>query len=202
MAAAEEAERAAYPCPACDRPLFGWTTARHPLDGAKIVLDHCESCGLVVNRGSASPNLEAELPLLEGPSTLVANQRSFAAGIGAAQWARLLPDERRLHMTPRAAELLYPKVGEQVEIGGTPFSWGAYVAMLQTMVNAFTLRDNFVTNVRRGRVHPSGTRERAAYALDWAVSILVVIPLAIVALPTELIGSAFGRGNLMEVRRG
>ncbi|MGI8727433.1 MAG: hypothetical protein ACR2K6_07115 [Solirubrobacterales bacterium] len=196
-----EDERARYPCPACGQPLFGWTAGSHPLDGSKIVMDHCESCGLVVTRGRSSPDLDSELPRLEGGSTLLANQRSFAAGVGAAQWARLRPDEHRLHMTPRAAELLYAGRDEEVEVVGTPFSFAAYLGMLQTMINAFTLRDNFLTNVRRGRVHPQTLRKRLAFALDAIVSLLVVIPLAIVALPTELVGSAFGRGNLMEVRR-
>lgn len=194
-------ERAPYPCPACGQPLFGWTAADHPLDGSEIIMDHCESCGLVVTRGRSSPDLAVELPRVERGPTLVANQRSFAAGIGAAQWARLRPDEHRLHMTPRAAELLYAGRDEAVEVAGTPFSWSAYLAMVQTMVNAFTLRDNFVTNVRRGRVHPTSLRERLAFALDAIVSLLVVIPLAIVALPAELVASALGRGNLMELRR-
>lgn len=46
----DEEEVASYRCPACEATLFGWNAARHPVDGSKLILDRCESCGLVVTR--------------------------------------------------------------------------------------------------------------------------------------------------------
>lgn len=190
-----------YACPACGERLFGWNGARHPLDGSVVVLDRCEDCGLVVTRTPTPPDPTAELAPLEGEAVLVANRRSFAAGIGGAQWAGLRPDEQRLHPTPRAAELLYRKAGVEIELRGTPFSGATYRGMLQTLVNSFTLRDNFITNVRRGRINPTGIRARLLYGLDALVSVLVAVPMTIVALALELVGSALGRGGLMELGR-
>lgn len=195
-----ETEGAPYPCPACGQPLYAWAAARHPLDGSKVYLDQCESCGLTVTRAKRPPDPAAELEGLEsGGELIVPNRRSFAAGIGGPGWAEMRPDERRLHLTPRSAELLYGKQGQPIEVEGTPFTATSYLGMLQTMVNAFTLRDNFVANARRGRLRPEGAKRRLAYALDAAVTALVSIPLALIALPTEALGARLGRGGLMRI---
>ncbi len=201
MTAEEEDKQATYPCPACDARLFGWSAARHPIDGSKLVLDHCESCGLVVTRAPNPPDSSAELAGLQrrGDLLIAANRGSFQGGIGGAQWAGMEPDQRRLHMNRRAAKLLLRKQGIELIDASTPFSWRSYVRMLETMINAFTLRDNFVANARAGRLRPVGARARFTFTLDAAVSCLVAIPLAIVAAPTELLGSLLGRGGLMRL---
>jgi hypothetical protein len=200
-----ELENARYPCPACGAPLYGWTAAHDPLDrGRRIVLDRCESCGLSVTRAPAPPDPRGELePLLrrevDGRAVLVApNRRSIQGGLGGAQWAGLEPELHRLHLTPESARLLLGRGGLEVAEVRTPFSSRGFRSMLQTLVNAFTLRDNFIRNARAGRVS-AGSVGMPAYALDWTVSALVIMPCAIVALPLEAIGAALGRGGVMEV---
>jgi len=95
---------------------------------------------------------------------------------------------------------LLRKQGVELVEHSTPFSGRSYLLMLMTMINAFTLRDNFLRNARARRLPRSSTRERLAYALDTIVSYVVAIPLALVAAPTELIGSALGRGGIMKLR--
>lgn len=200
MADPEEDEGAHYPCPACGARLFGWAAARHPIDGSKIVLDRCENDGLVVTRADDPPDPSAELDELlatAGGPIEAPNRESFQGGIGGAQWAGLEPERRRLHLNPRAAKLLLRKRGIEVLGSSTPFSRRSYAAMLQTMINAFTLKDNFLRNARAGRVPRRTLRERLAFGLDTVVSLLVAIPLSIVALPTELLGCAVGRGGRM-----
>ncbi len=202
MAEDEREQEAAYPCPACDSRLFGWSAAKHPVDGTRLVLDHCESCGLVVTRAPQPPDTAAELAALErqGELLIVPNRESFQGGIGGAQWAGMEAERRRLHLNPRAAKLLLRKQGVELVEHSTPFSVRSYLLMLLTMINAFTLRDNFLRNARAGRLPRSSTRERLAYALDTIVSYVVAIPLAVVAAPTELLGSAVGRGGIMKLR--
>jgi hypothetical protein len=202
MGGDEQEQEAAYGCPACDSRLYGWSAAKHPVDGARLVLDHCESCGLVVTRAPGPPDAAAELTHLErdGEVLVAPNRESFQGGIGGAQWAGMEPDRRRLHLNPRAAKLLLRRQGVELVEHSTPFSGRSYRLMLLTMINAFTLKDNFLCNARAGRLPRSSTREKLAYALDAVVSCLVAIPLAIVAVPTELIGSALGRGGVMRLR--
>lgn len=194
-------EGAGYPCSACGAMLWGWTAARNPVDGSKLVLDRCEECGLVVTRDADPPDVAAELAALEqdGLAFLAPNRRSFQGGIGGAQWAGMEPDRRRLHLTPRSAALLLASRGLSVDAVSTPFSRSSYMGMLQTLVNAFTFRDNFARNARAGRIGPGGGRARFLYGLDVVVSALVAIPLAILALPIELIGSLSGRGGVMRL---
>ena len=201
---AAELEEAAYPCPACDSTLYGWTAAHDPLDrGRRVVLDRCESCGLTVTRAATAPDL-AELDALlnggaDGHGRLVApNRRSVQGGLGGAQWAGLEPELHRLHLTPESTRLLLARRGLRAESVRTPFGSRGLRAMVQTLVNAFTLRDNFIRNARAGRVSAASIG-RPAYALDWTVSALVLIPCALVALPLEAIGAALGRGGVMEV---
>jgi hypothetical protein len=199
-------KEAHYPCPACGAPLYGWTAAHNPLErGHKTVIDRCESCGLAVTRAEAPPDPDAEIePLLEtGPGGIVKlrapNRRSIQGSIGGAQWAGLEPEIRRLHLTPRSAELLLERRGLEVRHLSTPFCSDGRRGMLQTFLNAFTLRDNFLRNARAGRIAPASARERWLHRLDYVVSYLVIVPSAIFALPLEALGAALGRGGVMEI---
>lgn len=196
-----EEEGARYPCPACGATLYGWIAARHPIDRSKLVLDRCEECGLVVTRAPEPPDVATELAALQqdGLAFVIPNRRSFQGGIGGAQWADLEPDRRRLHLTPRSASLLLAERGLAVDAVSTPFGSRSYLGMLQTLVNAFTYRDNFFRNARAGRIPREGGRGRFLFGLDALVSALVAIPMAIVALPVELIGSLARRGGRMRL---
>lgn len=200
MADPDEQE-ASYPCPACGARLFGWTAAHHPIDRSRIVLDRCEDDGLVVTRAPDPPDVDRELDqiLPDRGRIEIANRDSFQGGIGGAQWAGLEPDQRRLHLNPRAAKLLLRRRGIEVLSSSTPFSGASYGGMVQTLVNAFTLRDNFFRNARAGRFRRRTAREKLAFGLDAVVSALVVVPMAILALPLELLGSLVGRGGRMRL---
>jgi hypothetical protein len=198
--------RAHYPCPACGATLYGWTAAHDPLDrGHKIVLDRCENCGLAVTRAHEAPDADAELDLVieerpDGTSVLRApNQRSIQGSIGGAQWAGLEPELRRIHLNPKATALLLEQRGLAARDTGTPFTREGRQGMLQTFLNAFTYRDNFLRNARAGRIHPSTPRERWLHRLDWVVTVLVYLPAVIFAVPLEWIGTLLGRGGVMVV---
>jgi transcription elongation factor Elf1 len=204
-AAVEERKDAHYPCPACDSTLFGWTAAHDPLDrGKKIVLDRCETCGLAVTRQPEPPDADAELEALidAGESNEVEivapNRRSFQGAIGGAQWAGLEPELRRLHLTPDSLRRLLAQRGLELTAIGTPFRNRAFRLMWQTLINAFTYRDNFLRNRRTGRLpEPESGRERFLYGLDWLVSMLVALPAAMFALPLELLATVFARGGVL-----
>lgn len=203
----EEQKDAHYPCPACGATLYGWTAAHDPLaHGRRIVLDRCENCGLAVTRRREPPDAEAEIHQLierndDGRVMIVApNRRSFQGSLGGAQWAGLEPELRRLHLTPESLRLLLAEQDLEVVDQGTPFRNQAFKLMWQTMINAFTYRDNFVRNSRAGRFpEPETGKDRFLYGLDWTVSALVAIPTAMVALPLELLATAFARGGVLTV---
>ena len=74
--------------------------------------------------------------------------------------------------------------------------------MWQTVVNAFTYRDNFMRNHRAGRLpKPETGRERFLYWLDWTVTVLVAVPAAMFALPLELLATVFARGGVLTASR-
>ena len=135
--------------------------------GTKIVLDRCESCGLAVTRRREPPDAEAEIHALidrneGGVVEIVApNRRSFQGSLGGAQWAGLEPEIHRLHLTPEALRLLLAKQGLEVTESGTPFRNRSFTLMWQTVVNAFTYRDNFMRNHRAGRLPKPETRPGA-----------------------------------------
>ncbi len=212
MAAAKEEEEATYPCPACEARLFGWVAAHDPIDRSQmIVLDRCEVCGLVVTRAPEPPDADLELaPMLErldgGELGLsVPNRRSVQASLGGAQWAGLEPSRRRLHPTPDSLRRLLAARGYDLAEVGTPYTREGRSLMWQTMVNAFTLRDNFLRNARAGLIPRTTSRERWAYRLDRVVSVLVAVPAAILGWPLEGIAALLGRGGVIvatAVRRG
>lgn len=191
-----------YPCPACGVKLWGWVAARDPAGGEQIVLDRCEDCGLTVTRAPAPPDVDRELAELrrEGDELVSPNRNSFQGGIGAAQWSALDATERRLHLTPRSAELLLADRGVEVMAVSTPFSGESYRAMTETFVNAFTLHDNFIRHARSGRIPRDTVKQKLSYWLDRVVSTLVLVPAALFAAPVEWIGSKLGRGGVMRLK--
>ena len=205
MAGDHKQRDAHYPCPACGATLYGWTAAHDPLHrGTKVVIDRCESCGLAVTRRREPPDAEAEIHALldrneGGVVEIVApNRRSFQGSLGGAQWAGLEPEIHRLHLTPEALKLLLAEQGLEVTDSGTPFRNRSFTLMWQTVVNAFTYRDNFMRNHRAGRLpKPETGRERFLYWLDWTVTILVAVPAAMFSLPLELLATVFARGGIL-----
>lgn len=197
-----EGEDAHYPCPADGAKLYGWTSARPWDRGEPTLLDHCEECGMAVTRAASPPNVARELAALEreGDELVIPNRGSVAAWLGAAGWSELGADERRLHLTEKAARELLAANGTEVLASRTPFTGRGYAAMLQTMINAFTLRKNFARHVRAGDLDAQSTTDRLTYALDGVVTLFTAIPLSVVALGAELLACALGRGGFMRLR--
>ena len=191
-----------YPCPADGSTLFGWTASKRWDGGDPILLDHCEECGLVVSRARKPPDVTAELAALDrdGDELVVPNRGSWAAWLGAAGWADLDAGAHRLHPTKESLRLLFAKQGTEVVKARTPFSLRGYRGMLQTMINAFTLRKNFARHVLAGTLAPRSTTDRLAIALDGVVTVLTAVPLSVVALLVEGLACLTGHGDLMRVR--
>lgn len=200
-------ESAGYRCPACGSTLFGWAALHDPRDrSVRIVLDRCERCGLAVTRAPGSPDPDAELnPLLstaaDGRVTLeAANRRSLGGWLGGAGWAALEPDRRRLHLSPESARLLLAKRGLEAGAARTPYSASGARLLKETLINAFTLREDFLRHARAGELpEPETARERWLVRLDYAVSYLVMAPCALLAYPLERLAAAVGRGGIMRL---
>ena len=199
---AEADADAHYPCPADGSTLYGGMSSKRWDGSDPLLLDHCEDCHMLVTRAKRPPDVAAELAALErdGDELVLPNRRSFAAWLGAAGWADMGAAEHRLHLSPDALKLLLAKQGIEVVKVRTPFSLRSYRGMLQTMINAFTLRNNFARHVLAGTLAPRNTTDRLAIALDGVVTVLVAIPLSVVALLVEGLGSLFRRGDIMRVR--
>ncbi len=81
----------------------------------------------------------------------------------------------------------------------TPFGRESRRLMVQTLINAFTYRDNFLRNARAGRIPRGTTRERWLHRLDWVVSVLVFVPAVVLGVPLEAGGAAMRRGGVIRV---
>lgn len=197
-----------YPCPACGSPLYGWTAAHDPLHhGEKIVVDRCEVCRLAVTRRVDAPDVARELDAAidsgaDGTIELeAANGASVQGSLGGAQWAGLEPELRRLHVSPDSVRRLLAQRGIEVTDVSTPYSRQSYSLMRQTLINAFTMRDNFLRNARAGRIPaPETGRDRWLQRIDYLVSYLVWVPCALVAYPLERGAATLGRGGVLVAR--
>jgi hypothetical protein len=200
-------------CPLCGEPLYGWATLPGEGEPASVgrrvapeagtrVLDRCEECGVVVERGREL-DLGAELVALSGPGaggkiTIdCANRASLQAFLGGAAWAPLDRLPGRLALTPRSLELLAERNGYQLGEISFPPTGRSMAWMWQTIVNALTLRNNFARDMLAGRIRPTGTRERLAAGVDAVASVLAAPLVALVAIPLEAIASTFKRGGRM-----
>jgi hypothetical protein len=184
------------PCPACGEPLFGWIDERPGLAGP---VSRCESCGLgvVAAPGTAAEALR-ELDRLGADGVVrIANRAGFSAWIGGAGWAGLERGASYL-FTPEAVRRLL--AGRDQVVRGARWAPGASVAaMWQTILNGFT----FGRNVALGAVGRSAAApaERPwQRRIDSLISVVVAVPVLIVAVPLELIAAGLRRGSVISLR--
>jgi hypothetical protein len=185
-------------CPACDEPLYGWAVSesadrRRP---ASWILDRCEACGLGLVRDAP----DGDSILAPAPDGVIsaANRRSWQAGIGGGHWAALDPPHRSAYLTPRSLTLLADRAGARVAGIRQPAFGRNQLWMWQTLMNGLTFHDDFATRLLSGRLTPRDARNVPAFAIDFLVSALAAIPVALISLPLELAAVLVRRGGLLE----
>ena len=180
------------PCPACGEPLFGWIDARPGLAGP---VSRCESCGLGVvgETGDAEEALRA----LDRSGATIANRGGFSAWIGGAGWSGLERGARYLFTVEAVRRLVARR--DQV-VRRSRWSPGVGIAsMWQTILNGFTFGRNVALGAL-GKSAPVPADRPWQRRLDLLISVVVAIPVLLVALPLELVAAAFGRGSALSLR--
>jgi hypothetical protein len=187
------------PCPLCGEPLYGWVTP-----DARRVLDRCENCGLVVERGVAVDLAEEWRALGDGPTVSLPNRASLQATIGIDGWAALGLAPGELVLTRRSLELLARRNDASIESAATPPTRRAQAWMWQTLLNGLTFHRNFAREWRAGRLRPSSAISRPRFCVDLIATVLAAPLVVLVSAPLELAAALLGRGGELraEVRRG
>jgi hypothetical protein len=208
----EEGGRPGTPrCPACGEPLFVWIETEGYGPREDQVVDRCENCGLVAERGAVPSPDEAVDELIAGSErrgerllVRVDNAASLDAWLGAENWAALrantkrvapggAPSHQRIKPTPRAASLLLAR--RNLEIRRVRHLAGPGMAsMWQTLLNLLTFHRDFASEAASGRLRPGTGRGLAAFSIDAVVTVLAAVPTAILAVLLE--------GGAVIARRG
>ncbi|MFL5869495.1 MAG: hypothetical protein ACJ75R_00305 [Solirubrobacterales bacterium] len=186
------------PCPVCGEQLYGWLAPE-----ARRVLDRCENCGVVVERGVAVDLVDEWRRLGDGPTLTLPNRGSLQATIGLQRWAALGLSPGELVLTRRSLALLAERNGAAVESASTPPARRGQAWMWQTLLNGLTFHDNFAREWRAGRLRPSSATSRPRFYVDLVVTVLAAPLVALVSAPLELGAALAGRGGELraEVRR-
>jgi len=184
------------PCPACGEPLFGWVGEKRGLAGP---VRRCESCGLgVVGDPEGPEEALRELDAQRREATVrIANRASVACSLGSAGWSGLQPQARHLFTVEAVRRLVARRDQVVKEQRWRPLA--SLAATWQTLLNSVT----FGRNVALGalRATPSvAAPEPWQRRIDILASVVLALPALLVAIPVELIGGAFGRGAVIEVR--
>lgn len=174
------------PCPACDKPLFGWAEI-YP--GGEPVR-RCELCGMaVVGPAASREEARAALERARHSGEALPNPASAQAWLGGSGWAGLNRD-RRFLFTPDAVE----RLGERPERPGPD-----YVAMWHTMVNSFAFGHNFALGpFDRGPAAPAPSLWQRV--IDGVILVATLVPLVVIALVIETIAWAAGGGGRLRLR--
>jgi hypothetical protein len=194
-------------CPVCGEPLYGWTIVDPPgTASSATVLDRCENCGTVVERGVAV-DLDAEWQAAlatggDGPEVAIPNRGSLQAALGLDGWAALDLAPGRLLVNRRGLELLAQRAGDRLASVRTPPTRRALGWMWQTLLNGLTFHANFAREWRAGRLRPATAISGPRYWIDVVVTVLGAPLVALVAVPLELVASALGRGGELQARVG
>jgi hypothetical protein len=200
-------------CPLCGEPLYGWATLPAEGSAASVgmragseagmrVLDRCEQCGAVVERGRGI-DLEDELGAISEPgpegtlSIACPNRASVQAALGGNGWAVLDRLPGRLGLTPTSLRLLASKNGYRLDEIAFPPLGPNQAWMWQTLLNALTFHNNFARDVRAGRLRPSKGRSRWTFAIDTLVTMLAAPLVGLISMPLEALATLARRGGEM-----
>lgn len=179
------------PCPACGEPLFPWLE----LPGGRGLARRCEECGLgILGEIGDSGMALTDFDLGRGEDGLTSfdNRASLQASLTGGGWAGLETD-RAYRFTPKAIEMLVAGRDQRVVARRLSFGRGL-LGMWQSAINTFT----FGHNVALGTLgdSPAVRADRAwKRALDWFITIVLALPVMVVALPLEGLGSLVGRAG-------
>lgn len=199
-------------CPACGEPLFAWLEVDGDVGGAPVshVLDRCENCRLVIERGDGG---EGVADLIEGLVDAVAksgeatlalpNGVSWQAGIGSENWAGMRFPAQPSVLNPKALALLLEHEGLETARTSYPAA-PAMATLMQTLINLITINRDFARRVLGGELTPSQSRSgRGGYAFDAFASAVTAIPVAALAVLIEGAALLARRGGVFRtiVRR-
>ena len=183
------------PCPACGEPLFPWLE----LPGGRGLARRCEACGLGIlgEIGDSGMALtDFDLGRTGDGLTAFDNRASLQASLTGGGWAGL-ETERSYRFTPEAIERLIALRDQKVTGRRLAFGRGL-VGMWQSAINTFT----FGHNVALGALadSPSVSADRGwKRALDWFITVVLAIPVFILALPLESLAALTGRAGCYRV---
>ena len=185
------------PCPACGEPLFGWLAEPAGL-GAPV--KRCESCGLGVVGAAGEPGEAlSELGRLgDGDGrTRIVNRASYAASLGSAGWAGLVPGARYLYTVESVQRLVARR--DQVVKSRRWAPGASLAATWQTLLNSVTFGHNVALGAL-GRGEAAPARHRWQRRIDALASVVLAIPALLIAIPVELAGGLTGRGAVITLR--
>lgn len=185
------------PCPACGEPLFGWIDSRPGLAGP---VSRCESCGLgVVGEPGAVEEVLRELDRSgQGEQLKIASRAGFSAWFGGAGWAGLEGGAHYLFTVEAVRRLVANRDQVVKRVRWAP---GKSIAMMwQTILNGFTFGRNIALGaLGRGVATPASQAWQRR--LDALISVLVALPVLLVAVLLELLAAAFRRGGAVTLDR-
>ncbi len=184
------------PCPACGEPLFGWLSGPAGL-GAPV--KRCESCGLgVVGDGAEPEEALRELGRLrDGERTRIANRAGYAASLGSAGWAGLVPGARYLFTVESVRRLVARR--DQVVKSRRWAPGAGLAATWQTLLNSVTFGHNVALG-KFGRAAAVRAARPWQRWIDGLASVILAIPALLIAIPIELAGGLTGRGAVITLR--
>jgi hypothetical protein len=185
------------PCPACGEPLFGWVSAPGA-DGPPV--RRCEACGLGVVGGPATTE-EALLAMRSlpraGDALRFENRASLQAWIGAAAWSGLGSGSRFL-FTPEAIGRLAAIYDEAPRRPRWRMADGIG-GMWQTLLNVATFGRNIGLGwLGAAEAAPAGRAWQRR--LDALITVLLGLPLLVLAAPLEAAAALARRGGVLSVR--
>lgn len=203
-----DVRRAAPPdapaCPACGDPLFAWLGK----DGEEPAVDRCETCRLTMSKGGRRPDRAGSVRALreraasmgdtESLTIAVDDAGSMQAMVGAGQWSGLERREGHANLSRDAAERILRAEGLIVTRRRRLVRRGLAM-MWQTLINLVTFERDFAPRALRGEIHPDSAASRARFAIDAAISVLIAVPVAALALMLELPAAALGNGGAVEL---
>jgi hypothetical protein len=183
------------PCPACGEPIFNWILL--PVDGG--IAHRCEACGLgMLSRGATTADALADFDRGERGDGWFeyVNRASLQASFTGGAWSGLGTD-RTFRYTPESIRRLVA-TRDQVVKRSRWLPGRGVVTMWQSGVNMFTFGHNLASG-RLGRAVATPAKRPWQRWLDGFITVVVALPVLLLAVLLELTGGLFRRGGAYRV---
>ncbi len=129
----------------------------------------------------------------------VPNFQSWQSRLTRSNWFHLDVPRHVLHCSSQTLNLILGKTGFKIlKISAGSFIYG-FFGLVQSLLNLFCRRKNLLFDILNGKMSLKESKKNRGYLRDVSVTIFLLVPISLLALPVSLLEIIFKKGAVLTV---